>query len=140
MTPDLVTKLLTIIVASAGALCAIGVAVIGVVWRLGTNAAETKGEIAAFKDALKKSDEAAEKWNKQVVDVVREFNDRLDGHDAIIIELQNEWKTAHRIVQKVQELDNRLAGIEAVCHDRIRCEQLQPFDVEDGAPRRRDEG
>lgn len=140
MTPELVAKLLAVVVASAGVLCAIGVAVLGVVWRLGTKQATVVTKIESFEKALARSDEAGEKWNKQVIDAMREICLRVDAHDLAIGELRNQWKTAHRIVQKVSSLDTRLAGIEAVCGDRIRCEQSQPFDVEDGAPLRRRDG
>jgi hypothetical protein len=123
-----------VLIALAGVLCAIGVAMLGVVWRLGTRTGEMTLKIAAFEDALRRADAAAEKWNAQVIDAIRELDTRISDQNVKIGELENKWRTAHRIAQKVSDLDNRLAGIEAVCRDRIRCEVSTPLFIEDGAP------
>jgi hypothetical protein len=123
-----------ILISLAGVLCAIGVAMLGVVWRLGTRTGEMTLKIAAFEDALQRADAAAEKWNKQVIDAIRELDTRITDQNAKISELENKWRTAHRIAQKVADLDNRLAGVEAVCRDRIRCEVSEPLFIESGAP------
>ena len=123
-----------VIISLAGVLCAIGVAVLGVVWRLGTRTGELKVKIEAFDEALQRADETGRKWNDDVIAAVRELDTRLSNQQTQIGDLQNQWRTAHRIVQKVADLDNRLSGIEAVCHDRIRCEISRPIMIEDGVP------
>jgi ATP phosphoribosyltransferase regulatory subunit HisZ len=123
-----------ILISLAGVLCAIGVSMLGVVWRLGTRTGEMTLKIAAFEDALRRADDLAEKWNKQVIDAVRELDGRITEQNVKIGELENKWKTAHRLVSKVSEIEADLAGIKAVCRDRIRCEVSTPLFMEDGAP------
>ena len=123
-----------ILIALAGVLCTIGVAMLGVVWRLGTRTGEMALKIVSFEDALRRADEAGEKWNKQVIDAIRELDTRISDQNTKIADLENKWKTAHRIAQKVASIDNRLAGIEAVCRDRVRCEVSTPLFPEDCAP------
>lgn len=127
-------QLVTIFIAAAGLLCTVGVAVLGVVWRLGTRTGQLTGKIDDFEAALKREAEAAEKWNADVIAAIKELDGRVGVQESEIHSLKNQWKTAHRIAQKVADLDSRLSGIEAVCADRVRCEISRPIVLEDGTP------
>jgi hypothetical protein len=132
-------QLLLVVIGAAGLLCTVGIAVLGVVWRLGTKTGEMVLRMVAYDAALLRSDAACERWNAQMIDALKRLDERVDDQAVKLSELENKWRVAHRIAQKVADIDNRLTGIEAVCHDRIRCEISRPIDVEDGAPRLRDE-
>lgn len=111
-------------ISCASVLAMLLIAFIGAVWRLGSRVGE-----------LKVLTDHAGATLKDVVDAIREIDQRIEKQERQLALHAEQWKVAHRTAEKVIELDKRLGKIEAVCYERVSRRihaPDQPNAVEDG--------
>lgn len=108
----------TILVAFAGLLCTILIALVGVAWRLSSVVTEVKQSSTSAGETLKALPAAMKDFRDELADHMSRVDARLAKQDKALAMMGMRSEADHRIAQEVQAVRVRVERIEAVCKER----------------------
>ena len=112
-------------------------ALIGVVFYLGRKIGSFGERVQSFEKEQKFATDAGERWNRDMIEALRELDARLTDQNQRLSDLEYKWRDAHNVAERVRDLEDWRREVDVRCEERARSLEGSKRIIvqsEDGAP------